>query len=46
MCDEIFKDGDGLKIKTVTPEKCKTFAGGITQKGLTNIYATTYQVCH
>ena len=30
FCDDLFADGDGFKIKSVTPENCKNFVGGIT----------------
>ena len=45
FCEEIFSDGDGFTIPTVTPTKCMEFAGGITLLGLTNIFSTTYKVC-
>jgi hypothetical protein len=30
ICEEIFRDGDGFKHKTVTVDNCHNFAGGIT----------------
>eukprot|EP00347_Sterkiella_histriomuscorum_P011126 403373661 len=45
FCNDIFHDGDGFQKLLVTPEKCRQFAGGITQNGQTNIYQTTYKIC-
>ena len=41
----MFSDGDGFKDLTVTVDKCKEFAGGITRLGQTNIFAALYKEC-
>ncbi|CDW74974.1 pas pac sensor signal transduction histidine kinase [Stylonychia lemnae] len=45
FCEQMFHDGDGFRTLTVTTQKCKEFAGGITFNGMTNIYQTIYKVC-